>query len=193
MLLLGNTVLDAKAFLTIHSVNWTDSFVIAPHRRNSSEFEAAAEGSEIYSCLKLKNGFFLDLQYSLFLDKSDHSYLKTESSRMVYQSDNLGIDQFFRIEMNRVPKTHYPQSHLHVNGVWKNGSATRPKDMERVHFPIARPTIESLIRLLVYDFNTGSHTDAEVFEPILQACEKEFLNVARLTPKEPPPLPPKGE
>lgn len=188
MLLLSKTVLDSKSFLVVHSSSVPDSFVIAPHRRTDEQFFAAADGSEVYQSLKLRNGYFLDLRYSLFRDKED-DFLKIESSRMVYQSDDLGLDQFFRIEMARVPDNHYPQSHLHVNGNWKDGKAARPKDMERVHFPIARPTIESLIRLLVYDFEIGSHTAPEVFEPVLQACEKEFFNVARLTPKDAPPLP----
>jgi hypothetical protein len=77
-----------------------------------------------------------------------------------------------------------------VNGIWKEGNSKRPKDMEKIHFSVPRPTIENLIRVLVYDFEVPPKIPAQVFEPVLQACEKEFLQVARLFPKEPQPLPP---
>ncbi|MBU6450785.1 MAG: hypothetical protein KGS72_03330 [Cyanobacteria bacterium REEB67] len=153
------------------------------------EFEAAGAGSELYSRLQLTNGHFLDLQYSLFVDPKVN-FLKTDSSRMVYQSDDSGRDQLFRFEMSRQPANHYPFAHLHVNGHWKQGKAKRPKDMVKVHFPTPRPTIESLIRVLVYDFNVESKCEPRVFEPVLRSCEQEFLRVARTCSKAPQPLPP---
>ncbi|MBZ0188778.1 MAG: hypothetical protein K8F91_21220, partial [Candidatus Obscuribacterales bacterium] len=57
-------------------------------------------------------------------------------------------------------------------------------------FPVARPTIENLIRLLVYDFDIHLHVEPSVFEPVLRACEQEFLKVARTMSKDPQPLPP---
>jgi len=192
MLQLGKTILDDRSFVCVQSVDWKTAFVIAPPRRSASDFETAADGSELYSSLKLTNGYFLDLQYSLFIDPKDN-FLKTDSSRMVYQSDDGGQDQFFRFEMNRNPLTHYPFAHLDVNGSWKAGPTPRPKDMEKVHFPTPRPTIESLIRLLVYDFNVKPKCDPSIFEPVLRACEQEFLKVARTSSKEPQPLPPEGK
>ena len=62
--------------------------------------------------------------------------------------------------------------------------------MEKIHFPTPRPTIESLIRVLVYDFDVKSKCDPSVFEPVLRACEQEFLKVARTSSKDPQPLPP---
>jgi len=194
MLELGNTILDSKSFVSVQSVEWRTNFVIAPPPRSPDAMKVASEGSEIYTSLRLNNDYFLDLQYSLFIDRSDGTqFMKTDSSRMAYQSDDGGHDQFFRIEMNRQPKTHYPFSHLHVNGIWKPGAKARPKDMEKVHFPIARPTIESLIRLLAYDFNVPTHIPPEQFEPILRSCEQEFLKVARTSSKEPQPLPPRED
>ena len=99
MLLLGKTILDERSFVTVQSVNWKTAFVIAPPPRLAVDFANAAEGSELYTSLKLTNGYFLDLQYSLFIDDKD-KFLKTDSSRMVYQSDDAGRDQFFRFEMN---------------------------------------------------------------------------------------------
>lgn len=189
MLLLGKTILDDRSFVSVQSVDWKTAFVIAPPPRGASDFERAADGSELYSTLKLTNGYFLDLQYSLFVDTED-KFLKTDSSRMVYQSQDGGQDQFFRFEMNRKPLTHYPFAHLHVNGVRKSGFTNRPKDMEKVHFPTPRPTIESLIRVLVYDFDVKSKCEPRVFEPVLRACEREFLKVARTSSKDPQPLPP---
>lgn len=190
MIQLGATVLDKSSFVSVQSVDWKSEFVIAPPRRPLDAIAGAAEGSELYTSLQLNNGYFLDLQYSVFIDKSDNLFLKTNSSRMVYQSDDAGRDQFFRFEMARQPKTHYPFSHLHVNGIWKGGLKPRPKEMEKVHFPIARPTIENLIRVLVYDFDVPSHTKPQDFEPVLRECEQEFLRVARTTSKDPQPLPP---
>lgn len=43
----------------------------------------------------------------------------------------------------------------------------RPKEMEKIHFPIARPTIENLIRVLIYDFDVPSHVGPDEFEPVL--------------------------
>ncbi len=192
MLQLGRTILDTKSFVTVQSADWRSNFVIAPPPRSLNNIALASEGSEIYTALKLNNGHFLDLQFSLFVDKSDN-FLKVESSRMAYQADDTGHDQFFRFEMNRQPQTHYPFSHLHVNGNWKPGKAERPIEMEKIHFPIARPTIENLIRVLVYDFNVPSHVQPKVFEPVLRKCEQAFLRVARTTSKEPQPLPPEDQ
>jgi len=189
MLLLGNTILDDRSFVSVQSVDWKSAFVIAPPPRGPAEFANAADGSELYCSLKLTNGSFLDLQYSLFVDESDR-FLKTDSSRMVYQSDDAGRDQFFRFEMNRKPSTHYPFAHLHVNGTWKSETTPRPKGMEKIHFPTPRPTIESLIRALVYDFDVKPKCEPRIFEPVLRACEQEFLKVARTSTKEPQPLPP---
>jgi hypothetical protein len=120
MLLLRKTILDHRSFVSVQSVDWKTAFVIAPPPRNPADFATAAEGSELYSSLKLTNGYFLDLHYTVFIDSKD-KYLKVDSSRMVYQSDDAGRDQFFRFEMDRKPKTHYPFAHLHVNGNWKPG------------------------------------------------------------------------
>jgi hypothetical protein len=192
MLLLRKTILDHRSFVSVQSVDWKTAFVIAPPPRNPADFATAAEGSELYSSLKLTNGYFLDLHYTVFIDSKD-KYLKVDSSRMVYQSDDAGRDQFFRFEMDRKPKTHYPFAHLHVNGNWKAGTAQRPKDLEKIHFPIARPTIENLIRVLVYDFGVKPQSEPSVFEPVLRACEQEFLKIARTSAKEPQPLPPKDD
>jgi hypothetical protein len=190
MSLLSNTIMDSKSFVCLNQGSSKYDFTIAAPRRKVTCYKDAADGCEVYSSLKLNNGNFLDLHYVLFVDPDDNNYLKTESSRMAYQSDDLGHDQFFRFEMARNPKTHYPFSHLHVRGNWKQGDKPRPKEMEKIHFPIARPTLENLIRVLVYDFEVSTHHPAAVFEPILRECEQRFLKVARTTSKKPQPLPP---
>jgi hypothetical protein len=64
-----------------------------------------------------------------------------------------------------------------VYGNWHHDALT--KEMKKVHFPVLRVTIESVIRLLVNEFGVETNTDEAIWRPMLAATEQEFLSIAR--------------
>ncbi|MEI6449137.1 MAG: hypothetical protein WCP98_04205 [Actinomycetes bacterium] len=54
----------------------------------------------------------------------------------------------------------------------------RKETLDRVHFPCGRPTVESVIRLLIDDFGVPSDAPEEIWRPPLAETERDFLNVA---------------
>jgi hypothetical protein len=51
--------------------------------------------------------------------------------------------------------------------------------LEHVHFPTGRPTLEGVIRCLIVQFGVPSHTEPEVWRPVLAESERRFLTTAR--------------
>jgi hypothetical protein len=96
--------------------------------------------------------------------------LKTLSSNIQYQTEKAEDSWIFRYEYFRYapPRYVYAPGHLHVRG-----------SHEDIHFPTGRVTIESIIRMLAYDFKVPTNEDVEVWEPLLQQTEETFIKIAR--------------
>lgn len=179
-LLLSKTIMDSKSHVCIYGGNTNDITLISGPRRRPDEQEEAIKGRDIYHPLKLNDGNFLYLFFENFIDRNENNWLKTNISKMAYQLDSGGHKQLFRFDYNRLVKTRYASSHVHVYGSWRDGAKeaiTNLKDMHKIHFPVVRPTIEGLIRILVDDFGVKTNTERDEWEPVLEATEKEFKEV----------------
>lgn len=135
-----------------------------------------------YPVVQLRNGHYLKLVVSLYLDATaDDKYLRTRMSLFQYQLDEAGDDWVFRYEYKREPEPGEPKpvGHFHVRGDLRSGGALAKRHtLERVHFPCGRPTIESTIRLLADDFRAPTNARGELWRPALAEAERDFLAVA---------------
>lgn len=130
--------------------------------------------------LPLQDGHFLRLTVSLFVDVEDRNYLKVEQASYQYQADPAGRDWIFRYEYLRNPPHHYPPSHLQINANLRvPGVLPANMDLERVHFPVGRLSIEWVIRLLAEQFNVPCREGPEIWRPVLAESEKIFIDIAR--------------
>lgn len=132
--------------------------------------------------VRLTNDRYLRLVVSLFLDPGGADpFLRTSMSLLQYQFDEAGDDWVFRYEYKREPdpEDSRPVGHLHVRGqLSTDGVLARKQTLDRVHFPCGRPTIESVIRLLIDDFGVPSDAPDPIWRPLLAETEREFLKVA---------------
>jgi len=130
----------------------------------------------------LTDGRYLRLVVSLFLDPSGADpFLRTSLSLYQCQLDQAGDDWVFRYEYKREPDPGDPRpvGHLHIRGrLASSGVLARKETLDRVHFPCGRPTVESVIRLLIDDFGVPSDAPEEIWRPLLAETEREFLRVA---------------
>jgi hypothetical protein len=109
------------------------------------------------------------------------AFLRTSMSLFQYQLDEAGDDWVFRCEYKREPDPgdSRPVGHLHVRGQLSSaGVLARKQTLDRVHFPCGRPTVESVIRLLIDDFGVLSDAPDDIWRPLMAETEREFLRVA---------------
>lgn len=141
------------------------------------ESAPASAGSEPYRALKLNDGRFLYIWYEGTIAADDNQWLKIFQSKFSYRLDEGGYTEVFRFDHTRLMKNEYPSSHLHVNGKWTFEPPSHFKDLPKIHFPVVRPTIEGVIRILINDFGVESSTERDLWEPMLEACEDRFKEV----------------
>ena len=67
----------------------------------------------------------------------------------------------------------YPACHLQLRG-----TLIETGDVERVHFPTHRVSLEAVVRLLIEEFNVPTRTPAEFWRPLLAESEAIFLDIA---------------
>lgn len=170
--LLSLTVLSDGQSLRLHYSNSPTDFTIAGPKR--TDIGAAAAGREFFQPLKLNDGHFLFVIYDCFLDRSNNDCISVRSSKVAYQLDFNGHKQVFRYDHNRIPGNRYPTSHLHIYGTWLH---QMKKELSKTHFPVIRFSMESIIKLLVHDFQVASNLEEAVWEPIFFHSEKKFLEI----------------
>ena len=132
--------------------------------------------------LQLRNGWFLRLLLTFKVEPSlsagGAQKLKTLSSSIQYQRGPTDDSWVFRYEYSRLATNHYAPGHFHVRAVPIEPVALS-RNLEDVHFPTGRVTLESIIRLLIDDFGIAAAEPEEVWRPLLFETETAFLTIAR--------------
>ena len=100
--------------------------------------------------------------------------MKVRSSSFQYQLDPGGDEWIFRYDYLRNPPEPYPASHLQIRGML---IGLRDLNLERVHFPTHRVSLEAVVRLLIEEFGVPAHADAEFWRPALAESEAVFLGI----------------
>jgi hypothetical protein len=131
--------------------------------------------------IPLNDGRYLRLDVSLYLDASDHDYLKVETSSYQYQADVAGERAIFRYDYLRNPGHHHPPAHLQIIGTLDEAAALpRHTPLERIHFPVQRTSIEAVVRLLAEEFQVRCNTDEAIWRPTLAVAETAWLHIAHM-------------
>jgi hypothetical protein len=145
------------------------------------------EPSTRYRALKLQDRNYLLIHYEVDLD--DHAYLSGRKSNIQYQL-NAGpdnVDEIFRYDYERrLPVPAAPGSellvespfHLHVYATLKRSenSNTNNTSLEDRHFPCGKVSIESIVKMLLKDFDLkiGAENELANYLQILEFTEHEF-------------------
>ncbi len=129
--------------------------------------------------IKLTDGRYLRVAITLFLTKTDQGpRVKVESSNFQYQMDMGGERWIFRYDYIREPPDPHPSAHVHVRGTLTEQCLAPRQALEDVHFPTSRVSIESVIRLLIEQFNLSPNNPPEVWRPLLAESEALFMQIA---------------
>lgn len=133
--------------------------------------------------LPLRDGRFLRMTVSLYVDVEDRNYLKVEQASYQYQD---GREWVFRYEYLRNPPHHYPASHLQVNADLRvPGVLPVGLGFERIHLPVGRFPIEWIVRLLAEQFGITTNEPPEIWRPVLAQSERIFVGIAHRPPSGP--------
>jgi len=100
--------------------------------------------------------------------------MKVEDANYQYQLDRQGDCWIFRYDYERNPPNEYPPSHLHIRGNLHEICLPPAKQLEDIHFPVLRGSIESVIRLLV-QFGVRCNKAQSFWRPVLALSEGLFL------------------
>lgn len=121
--------------------------------------------------LPLRNGAYLRLTMNLRLAERQERWLKVGKSSYQYQLRPEDESWVFRYDFLRHRESgRHPQGHLQVHGQFTEPEAA-PRPMGRLHFPVIRPSIEGVIRVLAEDFEVPTREPAEVWRPLLALTE----------------------
>jgi len=124
--------------------------------------------------LGLTDGNFLRLSIALYREDTPQGpRVKVRASSFQYQRDPDGERWIFRYDYLRNPPERYPACHLQVRG-----TLIETGDVQRVHFPTHRVSLEAVIRLLIEEFNVPPRTPPEFWRPLLAESEAIFLDIA---------------
>lgn len=135
--------------------------------------------TEILDPLPLRDGRFLRLTMSLYIDREDRDFLKVDQVSYQYQVDVAGDEWVFRYEYLRNPPHHYPASHVQVNASLRTaGVLPVGIGLERIHFPVGRFPIEWIIRLLAEQFAVPCAEPPDVWRPVMAESESIFASIA---------------
>lgn len=129
--------------------------------------------------LPLNDGRYLRLVVTLFLASTAQGRrLKVEEASYQYQIDKGGKQWVFRYDYRREPPEPRPAAHLQIRG--KLTEACLPPDtpLARVHFPVGRFSLESVIRLLIQEFGVRTNSTATLWKPVLAESERGFLAIS---------------
>jgi hypothetical protein len=129
--------------------------------------------------LRLRDGRWLRLAVTLFLDRAAGDWLKVRKSSFQYQADHDGDQPIFRYDYLRVPHSTEPPAHLNLYGTLDVPDVLPPqRPLSRIHFPTSRVSMEAGIRLLTDDFAVPTATAPTSWRPLLAASETTFDRIA---------------
>ena len=163
-LLLGGTILDT-AHSAVRLIYGPGSDVVLGGRGGPTD------------PLPLTNGRYLRLSIALYRETtSEGPRVKVRSSSIQYQHDPAGDRWIFRYDYLRNPPDPYPACHVQIRGTLIESSVM---NLERVHFPTHRVSLEAVIRLLIEEFGVPARTGAEFWRSVLAESEAAFLEIHR--------------
>lgn len=129
--------------------------------------------------VQLSDERFLRVAITLYLTKTDQGLrVKVQNSSFQYQIDSQGDRWIFRYDYVREPPDPHPSAHVHVRGTLTEPCLASKQSLEDVHFPTNRVSIESVIRLLIEQFNLPPNNAPEVWRPLLAESETLFMKIA---------------
>lgn len=123
--------------------------------------------------LKLNNGHFLKFRMNYQIGK-DLPLTVTEANFQYQLDENTFSNRFiFRYDFERKPSApNHPTAHLQIKGNLRE--KVTEKDLEDIRFPVNRPSVESMLRLMLTDFDlTGNQ---ENWAEILKESEDRFFD-----------------
>lgn len=127
--------------------------------------------------IELRDARYLRVAMTLYLDPESNR-LKVKQSSFQYELPGNNDEWLFRYDyLRELGSSPYPTSHLNVNGhfpEFAGDSISLPK----IHFPVMRPTLEGVIRLLADGFGVGCAEPVEVWRPMVAASEEAFYEIA---------------
>lgn len=126
--------------------------------------------------LPLRDGNYLRMNVALYL--SDDGLMRVKDSDYQYQLDEESEAWIFRYDYFRKAVNPDPPAHLQVRGDLLEGILPESRPLERVHFPTARVSLESVVRLLVDSFDVPCATPREEWSPALALSEELFYEIA---------------
>ena len=140
------------------------------HGYNAPE---ATVGNRAGKVFRLNNGLFL--KFRMDYKYSTNELIITESN-FQYQWDEARMSDkyFFRYDFVREPgQPDHPTAHLQINGTLPDHGSLKRK-LPDIRFPVNRPSVESMLRLLITDFELVPNTAN--WQEALIASEEAFLD-----------------
>jgi len=129
--------------------------------------------------VSLNDNNLMRLSIILFREQyKDGHRMKVEQARYQYQCDDIGKRWIFRYDYVREPKDQHPATHLQVRGQLAETVSLHKGMLERVHFPSGRISIESVIRLLIEQFDVPPNAAPETWRRVLAESERIFEDIA---------------
>jgi hypothetical protein len=122
------------------------------------------------------------LSIAISLDTlGDRGHLRVLQARFQYQLEEDPDSWVFRYDYFRATSRAEPPAHLQLRGSFPPELGNLGgKRLQDYRFPVGRPTLEGVIRLLVSSFGVPCNVHQRVWYPVLAATEREFLNRAFL-------------
>jgi hypothetical protein len=127
--------------------------------------------------MPLTKGF---LSLAISLDTlGDRGHLRVMQARFQYQVDEDPDSWAFRYDYFRATSRTEPPAHLQLRGVFPPElGELGGKRLQDYRFPVGRPTLEGVIRLLVGSFGVPCNEHQSIWYPVFAATEREFLDRA---------------
>lgn len=127
--------------------------------------------------LELNDGNYLRLSLSFHFETKTRRLSILESSYQYQPNRHKDQHWEFRYDYLKFPNplNPYPPSHLQING-----KSQKASDLHKVHFPVPRPSIEGVIRLLVEGYDVPCNRSKKIWQPVLAESERLFFEVAHI-------------
>lgn len=169
--------LVSRLFLSTIAYDRGGAFFVVPSNKEKHVYVITGWNSELEP-IRLNNGGYLRISMVLSLNDKSDPFLRVRKQMISYEADqDRQADWIFRYDYVRNAEVHYPPSHLQLHGkLHAKDVLPVGKKLERIHFPTERISIESIIRLLINDFNVEVN---EFPEKERKLMESELTNTGK--------------